>query len=164
MSSSGSAAPSSNENAEWQCSSTYADVRSSVIPSLHPPSGGVAVQHELTALLAALAAPVIATVSVVPPIAGESLGTNCADDRDRASAPKNAARRLVMIDVNMLRRFQETEHVLGRPFGPDVVLGRTCADLWMFHGATTNRARSARREPLPRRSRGRERLPLLTPF
>src|SRR5207302_609451 len=144
MSSSGSAAPSSNENAEWQCSSTYADVgvpalwrgpvptsdvRSSVIPSLYPPSGGVAVQHELTALLVALAAPVIATVSVVPPIAGESLGANSADDRDRASAPKNAARRLVMIDVDMLRRFQEAEHVLGRPFGPDVVLGRTCADL-----------------------------------
>src|SRR5258705_4066439 len=80
----------------------------SVIPPLHPPPGGVAIHHELSTLLVALAAPVVATVAVVPPVACKPLGADGIRDRNRAPAPKDPAWGDVPIDVHALWFFQES--------------------------------------------------------
>src|SRR5688572_27986157 len=114
---SGRAAPSSSENAEWQCSSTY-----SVIPSLHPPSGRVPVEHELPQLIVALTAPVVATVAIVPPIARQPLRADRIRDDNRATAPEDPARGGIAVDVISFWSHLKSE-------SPDVhiVLGRACA-------------------------------------
>src|SRR5688500_6537033 len=85
----------------------------SVVPSLHPPSGRVAIERELPALFIALAAPVVTIVAIVPPVAGEPLGADSLRDRDRAATPEDSTRGGVSVDVDFLRSFQKAEDVLG---------------------------------------------------
>src|SRR5919204_1102618 len=93
---------------------THADtghvaVRRSVVPSLYPPPRLVAVEHELTDVFVALAAPVVATVAVVPPVAREALRTNRVRDDECAPAPENAAWIVIVVDVDALRRLQQSK-------------------------------------------------------